>query len=193
MSKFRNKNLLFYCRGNQESNDFLTELNKNDPLKTQFILIDQNDSKICLPPNIANTKQPLILIPNGAKEPILNREAVHWIKNSCFSEKANGLEFMNINGGGVDCSPIEGPGQVISNSKWSALSALGAENSKIDTYMEGGGNKSSGGGGNGRTFRKSETDLRFERYQKDRNELDSARRPPKNMVPDFGLGHGSRD
>lgn len=181
MSKFRNKNLLFYCRGDTESNDFLNELNKNEPLKTQFILIDQNDPKIHLPPNVAKLQQPLILIPSGAKEAILNREAVHWIKNNCFSEKGNGLEFMNICGSGVACSPLDGPGQVTSTSKFSAL---GAENEKIDTYMEGG-SKLGGNGGTGRTFKKSETDMRFERYQKERNELDLTRRPPKNAIPNF--------
>lgn len=95
-SKFKNKNLLFYSVESQESVQFLTELNKNEPLKSQFILINQDDKRIILPQNIKNLNEGLVLIANGSSVPIVGKDAVHWIQHGGFSEKANGFEFFNF-------------------------------------------------------------------------------------------------
>ena len=47
--KFKNKNLVFYSRNDKDSQFFLAELQKNDSLKKQFIMIDQENAQINIP------------------------------------------------------------------------------------------------------------------------------------------------
>lgn len=95
--KFKNKNLLFYRTNHQESSQFLTELNKNEPLKNQFILINQDDKQIIMPTKIKELGESLILIVNGSSTPIVGKDAIYWILNGGFSTKANGLEYFAFN------------------------------------------------------------------------------------------------
>jgi len=99
--KFRDKNLLFFYQGHPESDEFIQELGKNEPLKKQFILVNMRDPKINLPPKIATINQPLILFANGAGEPLTNKEALFWLKNNGFSDQANGWEFMDMGTGSL--------------------------------------------------------------------------------------------
>jgi len=176
--KFRDKNLLFLCKQHPESMEFLNELSKNELLERQFILIDQNDPKINLPPKIASINQPLILIPNGAQEPIINKDAVFWIKNNAFSEKANGLEFMDIGGGGglapTFLDELDKKGVKLAGT--SRYGLIGGENDKIETYEQ---------GGSGRGPKKSDMDVRLDKLRTERNDLDARGRPPPGATMNF--------
>ena len=173
-AKFLNKCLLFYRSGDNESNEFLKDLNKNEALKKQFILVDQADPKINLPTKILDIGQPLILFVNGAQSAITGKDAIFWIRNNCFSELGNGLEFMDIAAGDNLSSSVldEKTAQLAGTSRYSVI---GMDNEKIDTY------ENSGTVGP----KKSDTDKRLEKLRSERNELDAIGRPPIHTTMNF--------
>lgn len=95
-NKFANKNLLFYKNTDNLSDKFIQLLNKNVPLKKQFILINCSDPSITLPKHLVNIQVYPILIAQGVHSPITGESALAWILNSGFTDKGNGLEFVNL-------------------------------------------------------------------------------------------------
>ena len=92
MSKIRDKNLLFYSihPNDTYSRDFRAELERNPNLKQQFIQICVNDPKIEVPPKIKQMNQvPIVIVPEFPK-PVMGPEALSWLRNGGFQEKANG-------------------------------------------------------------------------------------------------------
>jgi hypothetical protein len=95
--KFKDKNLFFYRNQDKLSMAFLQELNKNLPLKRQFIIIDMEDKKIRVPPDVAEIPTTPILIVSGNGCPIVGKDAMIWISNNGFSESANmGIEYWSM-------------------------------------------------------------------------------------------------
>ena len=170
--KFQNKNLIFYVKGNEVSNDFLSQLDKNEPLKKQFILIDQNDSKISLPSKVREIGQPLILVACGVNQPLINKDALYWLSNNCFANQSNGLEYHDLRGG---ASMIGSCGAFLDDhqnnltsgtSKFSLVAGDGAPG-KIDTIDD-----------SGRSAKTSEFDQRLSRLKNERDSM----LPKKPMV-----------
>jgi len=153
--KFKNKNVLFYRANDSLSEQFKAELDKNPPLKRQFILINQDDPSICIPQVIAQMKESLILIANGVNSPITGKNALFWIANSGFANKGNGLDYMNLGKENLGASLDDSPDQ-IGNTKYSMLNA---PMDKIDTYED-----------TGRNGNKSQLAKRADQFKMERNQ-----------------------
>lgn len=98
MSSIKDKNLLFYSvHPNDEfSRDFMRELDKNPILKKQFILVCVNDPNIRIPDKIQQLNKVPVLIVAGFNRPIFGGDAVSWLKNNNFQEKANGFDYGSL-------------------------------------------------------------------------------------------------
>lgn len=99
MSSIKDKNLLFYSIHPKDdySREFLTELEKNQILKRQFILVCVNDPNIRIPDKIKQLNKVPVLIAAGLNRPIFGSDAVSWLKNNNFQEKANGFDYGSLN------------------------------------------------------------------------------------------------
>lgn len=95
MSSIKDKNLIFYSvhPNDEHSRDFMKELDKNPNLKRQFVLVCVSDPKIRIPEKIRQLNKIPVLIVAGFNRPIFGVEAVSWLKNNSFQEKANGFEY----------------------------------------------------------------------------------------------------
>jgi hypothetical protein len=167
-TKFRDKNLLFYRKEDSESNQFLAELAKNQPLKSQFILINQNDPRLSLPPSIAKLDKPLILIAHGVNEPIIGKDALFWLKNNGFVDKGNGFEYMNLGGGGQLGAFIDE--NAVDNISSTRYSLIGEKSGAIDTFED-----------SGRKVKTSEFDQKLSRLKHERDELNQAQRGQRQV------------
>ncbi len=100
MSAVRDKNLLFYSLhpNDEDSRKFMIELNKNPLLKKQFILICVSDPNIKIPDQIVKMNTCPVLIVANMKRPILGADALSWLTNGGFQDKANGMDFGSLNG-----------------------------------------------------------------------------------------------
>lgn len=166
-AKFRDKNLLFYRKNNQESIDFLNELGKNEPLKSQFILVNQDDSRLTLPLKIRDIEESLILIAHGVNEPIIGKEAVYWLKNNGFASKGNGLEYCALGKEQLGAFIDEGHGM----SGCSKFSLIGEKQQDINTFED-----------SGRGVKSNEFDQRLTRLKNDRNDLSRGQRGQKPLT-----------
>jgi hypothetical protein len=99
MTSFKDKSLLFYSihPNDEHSRDFLKELEKNPSLKKQFILVCVNDPNIRIPEKIRQLNKVPVLVVPGFNTPIYGPDAVSWLKNNNFQEKANGLDYGSLN------------------------------------------------------------------------------------------------
>lgn len=99
MTSFKDKSLLFYSihPNDEHSRDFLKELEKNPSLKKQFILVCVNDPNIRIPEKIRQLNKVPVLVVSGFNTPIYGPDAVSWLKNNTFQEKANGLDYGSLN------------------------------------------------------------------------------------------------
>ena len=166
-AKFHNKNLLFYKKDNEESANFLKELNKNDPLKSQFILINQDDPRLTLPLKIKQMGQPLILIANGVNEPIIGKDALYWLLNNGFSGKGNGLEYCAL--GKEQFGAFLSDDQEPAGS--SKFSLIGGRSENIETFNE-----------SSKNLKSSEFDQRLTRLKNERSELMQSQRTQKPVT-----------
>lgn len=98
MSSIKDKNLLFYSvhPSDEFSRDFMRELEKNQILKKQFILVCVNDPNIRIPDKIKQLNKVPVLIVAGFNRPIFGGDAVSWLKNNNFQEKANGFDYGSL-------------------------------------------------------------------------------------------------
>ena len=98
MGSLRDKNLLFYSihPKDDDSRDFMTELDKNPLLKKQFILICVNDPNIKIPDKIRQMNKVPVLVAAGFSRPILGQDAVTWLKNGAQQEKGNGFDYGSL-------------------------------------------------------------------------------------------------
>ena len=94
----KDKNLLFYSihQNDKHSHDFITELEKNQPLKRQFILVCVSDPNIRIPDKIRQLNTVPVLIVSGFNKPIFGADAVSWLKNNNFQEKGNGFDYGSL-------------------------------------------------------------------------------------------------
>lgn len=99
MSSIKDKNLLFYSihPNDEYSRDFMKTLDGFPQLKKQFILICVNDPNIRIPDKIKELNKVPVLVAAGFNRPILGPEAVSWLKNGGFQEKANGFNYGSLN------------------------------------------------------------------------------------------------
>jgi hypothetical protein len=98
MASIKDKNLLFYSvhQNDQISREFLSELEKNPMLKKQFILVCVSDPKIHIPDKIKQLNKVPVLVTSGLNRPIFGSDAISWLKNNSFQEKANGFEYGSL-------------------------------------------------------------------------------------------------
>jgi hypothetical protein len=99
MSSVKDRNLLFYSihPNDEYSREFMQELEKNQNLKKQFILVCVNDPNIRIPDKIKQLNKVPVLIVAGFNRPIFGGDAVSWLKNNSFQEKANGMDYGSLN------------------------------------------------------------------------------------------------
>ena len=98
MATFKDKNLLFYSihPNDEYSRELLIELDKNPSLKKQFILVCVNDPKIIIPDKIRQLNRIPVLIASGINRPIFGTDAVSWLKNDSFKNKALGFDYGSL-------------------------------------------------------------------------------------------------
>jgi hypothetical protein len=109
MSVIKDKNLLFYSvhPSDKYSQEFLTELNKVPLLKNQFILVCVNDPNIKIPEKIRKMNIVPVLVVPGLNNPILGPDAISWLKNCNFQEKANGLDYGTLDDPTFNCAYLD--------------------------------------------------------------------------------------
>jgi len=90
----RNKNILFYSVDayDKMSKEILEDLEKNKILKNQFIYVCINDKRIHIPEKIKNINKIPILVISGINTPIVEKDAVSWIKNSFAQENVSDIQ-----------------------------------------------------------------------------------------------------
>jgi hypothetical protein len=99
MNSIKDKNLLFYSihPSDEHSRNFMKELDKNPGLKKQFVLVCVNDPNIRIPDKILQLNKVPVLIISGFNTPILGNDAISWLTNNSFQDKANGLDYGALN------------------------------------------------------------------------------------------------
>lgn len=134
MSKFKDKNLLFYRKHDKISMNFIQELNKNIPLRRQFITIDMDDKKINVPPKIAEIPIMPILVVSGNDSYITGENALVWMMNNSFAEKGNGIEYMSLSKGSSMGAFIDD--KKLTDMGGSTFAPISGGNEEIGTFKE---------------------------------------------------------
>lgn len=94
----KDKNIFFYSlhQDDQFSREFMQELEKNPDLKRQFITVCVSDPRVRIPEKIRQLNKIPVLVVAGFNQYVYGSDAVGWLKNGSFQEKANGFEYASF-------------------------------------------------------------------------------------------------
>lgn len=174
-AKFKDKNLLFYTPGHNDSDYFVKTLKSNSVLNSQFISIDLRNQNLKIPVQISSIDKPLIMILNGCQEPLVNADAVQWIQSKTSQTNGRLLDSVAAGSRGFSGAKISSINQSGENPTISRFAPITNKPDKIETYTE---DLTSGA-------KKSNLQKKLELSQKERAQFDASNRPVYNVLQKF--------
>lgn len=176
-AKFKDKNLLFYTPGHNDSDYVVKLLKANPSLNTQFISIDLRNPNLKIPVQISSINLPLIMILNGCQDPLVNDDAIQWIQNLTTATPTNNqlLDSVNRESRGTSGAKIAPIARTGDNQQISRLALINSKPEKVETYIE----------DLTCDAKKSNFQKKLELAQKERAQFDAVSRPVYNILTKF--------